>query len=160
MLDINSPGFLTMDLGIFSLSMIFFLRRRSSNDTHIFLVDAEVPITYDGQFVRRNGKDYYQIKNIKAHSNVSRMTLKAKFNNVPGWINDAVNHQLNENWKTLKAELDDSLNEYIGNIIRSILQPILNQVAVKDFYLNWTNIWIWSPLPAIIKITYLINKYR
>lgn len=99
-------------------------------------MDAEVPITYDGQFVRRNGKEYYQIKNVKAHSNVSRMNLNAKCNNVPIWINEAINRLLNENGKVLKAELDDSLNEYIGNIIRSILQPILNQVAAKDFYFN------------------------
>lgn len=99
-------------------------------------MDAEIPISYDGQFVRRNGKEYYVIKNVKTHLNVSRMKLNAKCKNLLGWINDAMNNLLNENWKILKAELDDSLDQYIGNIIRSILQPILNQIAVKDFYLN------------------------
>lgn len=64
------------------------------------------------------------------------MKLQAKCNNIPGWIAGAMNKLLNDNWKILKNELDDSLDKYIGNIIRSILQPILNQVAVKDFYKN------------------------
>lgn len=95
-----------------------------------------MPISYDGQFIRRNGKDYYVITGVKAHLNISRMKLNAKCKNIPGWINDAMNNLLNDNWKILKAELDDSLDLYIGNIIRSILQPILNKVAVEDFYRN------------------------
>lgn len=99
-------------------------------------MDAAIPITYDGGFVRRNGKDYYIIKSVQAHANVSRMKLKAKCKNIHGFIEDQLNNLLNEHWKVLKAEMDDSLNKYIGDIIRSILQPILNQVAVQDFYKN------------------------
>lgn len=99
-------------------------------------MDAVIPITYEGQFVRRNGKEYYVIKNVQTHLNVSRMKINAKCKNILGWINDAMNNLLNDNWKILIAELDDSLNQYIGNVIRSILQPILDNVAVKDFYTN------------------------
>lgn len=99
-------------------------------------MDAEVPITYSGEFVRRNDKDYYVIKDVKAHLSVSRMKLNTKCKNIPGWINGAMNNLLNEHWKILIAELNDSLDKYVGNIIRSILQPILNQVAVQDFYKN------------------------
>lgn len=100
------------------------------------LVNAEIPITYDGVFVRRNGKDYYVVKSVKAHANVSQMKLNTKCKNIPGIIQDQLNNLLNANWKVLKAEMDSSLNKYIGDIIRSILQPILNQVAVQDFYKN------------------------
>lgn len=99
-------------------------------------MDAVIPITYDGQFVRRNGKEYYVISNVQTHLNVSRMKLDTKCKNILGWINTAMNNLLNDNWEILKAELDDSLNQYIGNVILSIIQPILNNVAVKDFYTN------------------------
>lgn len=97
-------------------------------------MDATIPISYDGEFIRRNGKDYYNIKSVKAHANVSRMQINAKCKNINGFIENQLNNLLNEHWKVLKAEMDDSLNEYIGEIIRTIVQPILNQVAVQDFY--------------------------
>lgn len=62
------------------------------------------------------------------------MKINLKCKNLYGWINDELNKVLNANWEILKAELDNSLDIYIGDIIKSILQPILNEVAVQDFF--------------------------
>lgn len=99
-------------------------------------MDAQIPITYDGEYVQRSGKDYYVINSVKAHANVSQMKLNAKCKNIHGFVEDQLNNLLNQHWKALKAQMDNSLDKYIGDIIRSILQPILNQVAVQDFYKN------------------------
>lgn len=139
MLNIKPEGVLTLDLSMYSLSNLKSISIRENWKTKSYsLVDAVIPITYDGQFVRRNGKEYYVISNVQTHLNVSRMKLDTKCKNILGWINTAMNNLLNDNWEILKAELDDSLNQYIGNVILSIIQPILNNVAVKDFYTNWT----------------------
>lgn len=104
-------------------------------NVHI-LADVEVPLTLDGEFVKRDDKDYYVIKSVNAHMEVSIMKLETKCKNLYGWINKKMNNIFNDHWKLFKAELDASLDKYIGDIVSAILAPVLEKVAVQDLFHN------------------------
>lgn len=100
------------------------------------IADVETPLTLDGEFVKLDGKDYYVIKTVNAHMEVSLMKLETKCKNLYGWVNKKLNSVFNDHWKLFKSELDESLNKYIGDIINEILKPVLEKVAVQDLYQN------------------------
>lgn len=64
------------------------------------------------------------------------MKVNTNCQNLYGWVNKKLNQVFNSNWKLLKSELDASLDLYTGNIIRSILTPLLENVAVQDIFQN------------------------
>lgn len=93
-------------------------------------------MTLDGEFVQRDGKDYYVVKSINAHMETSHMKLDTKCKNLYGWVNNKMNNIFNSHWQLFKSELDASLDKYIGDIISAILTPVLDRVAVQDLFQN------------------------
>lgn len=93
-------------------------------------------MTVVGEFVQRDGKDYYVIKSVHAHLEVSNMKLDTKCKNLYGWVNNKLDKVFNDHWKILKSELDASLEKYMGDTISAILKPALEMVAVQDIFRN------------------------
>lgn len=47
-------------------------------------------------------------------------------------VNNIANKVINANWKRLKAEIDNDLERYIGDVIKSIIVPITDKIAIQD----------------------------
>lgn len=122
-----------------------------------------MPVTIEGEFVRHDdGKDYFNMKTVKSFMNfylhVWPVSIDFHINNntifftkvksfmdvshmkinvdngffAKVWTNPA-NLILNYNWKLLKAEMDKDPSKYTS-VVRDIIQPILEKVAVQDIH--------------------------
>lgn len=92
-------------------------------------------VSVEGGFVQRDGKTYYNTKDVNSFLSVSYMKVNvdnglwAKRWTIP------TNLALNADWKVLKNEIDKNQERYIS-IVRDIVTPLLNNVAVEDIYEN------------------------
>lgn len=107
----------------------------------LILVDASMPITVDGSFVQRDGKDYFSIKTVNSDLYLSNVKSDVSINGnwfqkmkESFWTGPAT-VLLNLEWKLIKAELDKD-KEKFNAIIKDIFTKILDKVAIQDIYLN------------------------
>lgn len=92
-----------------------------------------MPVTIDGEFVERNGKTYFNVKNVKSLLNLTHMKINVDNGFWAKAWTGPTNLALNSDWKILKTEIDKDPSKYI-EIVNDILRPLLEQVAVEDVY--------------------------
>lgn len=98
----------------------------------MFLANVEAPVIMDCDIIQRDGKDYVKVKSVQLHLNVSKFSMDFKSKSVHPTINNIVNKVINAHWKLLKAEIDNDLERYIGDVIKSIIVPITDKISIQD----------------------------
>lgn len=86
----------------------------------------------DCDVIQKEGKDYIKVKNVHLHLKVSNFSMDFKSTSLHPTINNIANKVINANWERLKAEIDNDLERYIGDVIKSIIVPITDKIAIQD----------------------------
>lgn len=109
---------------------LFFLKLLTEN--------VEVMLIAKTRTVQRNGKDYLIISEISPASNslVSAADGKIEFKHDDAHpvINAFVNRVSNTNFQSFKGILDPCLDKFAGEVIRVILAPIFDKMAIQDLF--------------------------
>lgn len=112
----------------------------SSKKNHYFsfnlLIDnAEIDMTFNNKIVRRGGKDYIEIQNVKSQqSSFGDFEMESKGNNINGLVNNLIDSAINTFWQVIvEAAKPLFLNKYFGEMMTSILSPIFDRIAIQDF---------------------------
>lgn len=149
---------ITLNAGYTSNSNLFLLRKTIEGVTnvnlsmfvhqfHIFvclfvyliyrpspscLGNVEAPVIMDCDIIQKDGKEFVKVKSVHLHLEVSNLSMDFKSKSLSPIINNIANKVLNANWKLLKAEIDNDLERYIGDVIKSIIVPITDKIAIQD----------------------------
>ena len=86
----------------------------------------------DCDIIQKDGKDYVKVKSVQLHLKVSNLSMDFKSKSLNPTINKIANKVINANWKLLKAEIDNDLEKYISDVIKSIIVPITDKIAIQD----------------------------
>lgn len=105
--------------------------------SYIFLENVELELNLKTNVEHRNGKDYVTINSISTSFNALDIKFYIENRNTPRLISDMVNHVVNANCRIFKNTMDHDINEYAGDLIKSFLILVFNQIAIQDvFYMN------------------------
>lgn len=133
MLRRTTEGVTNVNLSMLIIHFIFkccfslILNTRSSR-----IANVEAPVTMDCDVIQKDGKDYIKVKNVHLHLKVSNFAMDFKSTSLHPTINNIANRVINANWERLKAEIDNDLERYIGDVIKSIIVPITDKIAIQD----------------------------
>lgn len=99
-----------------------------------FLENLEIRQIVEADVIERDGKDYLDIKNIRVHMKLSKLTIK--FNSRTGnpQINETINKVINENWRDIYSELKPDLEKNTGDVIKAIVRPIFLEIPYQEFF--------------------------
>lgn len=86
----------------------------------------------DCDIIQKDGKEYVKVKTVHLHLKVTNFSMDFKSKSLHPTINNIANKVINANWKLLKAEIDHDLEKYIGDVIKSIIVPITDKIAIQD----------------------------
>lgn len=105
---------------------MFFLLLSTAN------VETRQSIEFD--VIERDGKEFIKIKNVRPHLKIS--SLSVHFNSKTGnpTVNETVNKVINENWREIYAELKQDLEKNTGDVIKSIISPLFDEIPYRDFF--------------------------
>lgn len=100
-----------------------------------------MPVTVEGEFVNRDGNDYFSIK--KVDSDLYLSNVKSDVSIDGNWFQKLresfwtgpASVLLNLEWKMIKAELDKD-KEKFNAIIKEIFEQILNEISIQDIFEN------------------------
>lgn len=85
--------------------------------------------------VQRNGKSYVSVSNVTTNCNISNLEIDMKYHNTTPLLSNVINRMANANWRRFKGIIYGSMEKYVVDfIIRSIVAPILGEIACQDFY--------------------------
>lgn len=65
---------------------------------------------------------------------LSDFNVDYKYENIPLLVTNTLNSVLNLNWKILKAEIDPTMRAFIGTVVKSIVTPMNDAVAIQDLF--------------------------
>lgn len=85
--------------------------------------------------VEKSGKEYLEIKGVRIHLTVSKLSIHFNSRTGSEQINDTVNKVVNENWKDIYYELKPDLEKSIGDVIKALVKPVFSEIAYTDFFL-------------------------
>lgn len=74
-----------------------------------------------------------KVKNIYSKLNVPDLTQHVEYENIGPFISHVANGMLDSNWRHLLDSISADLEIHIGDIIKSILGPIFDEVAITEF---------------------------
>lgn len=100
----------------------------------MYIANVETRQLVDFDVIQRDGKEYIKIKNVRAHLKISNFSVH--FNSKTGnpAVNDTVNKVINENWREIYAELKQDLEKNVGDVIKSIIAPLFDEIPYQDFF--------------------------
>lgn len=103
-----------------------------------FLQTANLEIRQfvDFDVIQKNGKDYIIVKNVRAHMKLSKFAVEFKSKTGNSEINNTINKVINENWRDIFAALKPDLERNIGDVVKSIVAPLFEQIPYEDFFLQ------------------------
>lgn len=91
-----------------------------------------VDLTINTDIVRRDGKDYIKIKDVQVDFTIGDFFANSVCENINPFINGMINSAININWQLLIMVVGPFLKKYIGEMIISIITPILDKIAIQD----------------------------
>lgn len=74
-----------------------------------------------------------KVKNVHSKLNVPDLTQHVEYENIGPFISHVANGMLDSNWRHLLDSINADLEIHIGNIVKSILGPIFDEVAITEF---------------------------
>lgn len=93
--------------------------------------NVEVDLTIDSDIVQQSGKDFIEIKAVQPNLGIDNLSVKSRLTNK--LINSLFDSVINSNWQRIVKSIDPLLKKYIAEMIKSILSPILDKIAIQDF---------------------------
>lgn len=126
---------LSMCIAVVNLSVIY----SNKNDFLFFcffwmIENVVLSITVRSKVVHRNGNDYPIVNSISVSTELGYFKMDHKYQNVPSTISNIVSGAINLNWRLLKPLLDPIVNRFVSEMVGSILTPILDRIALQDFF--------------------------
>lgn len=97
--------------------------------------NVEIRQVFDTKVVEKAGKEYLEIKGVRIHLTVSKLSIHFNSRTGSEQINDTVNKVVNENWKDIYYELKPDLEKSIGDVIKALVKPVFNEIPYKEFFL-------------------------
>lgn len=82
----------------------------------------------------RNGKDYVTINSISTSFDALDIKFYLENRNTPPLITDMMNHVVNSNCRIFKKSMDQDINEFAGDLIKSFLTLMFNEIAIQDVF--------------------------
>lgn len=84
--------------------------------------------------VQRNGKSFVKINGYSTSADASNVDVNLMYPNVPTFVTNQLSQAINANWRPFKDIMYKSFETYAANIGISILEKMLNNIPVQDFY--------------------------
>lgn len=106
------------------------------NFIFLLIANLEIRQIIDFDVIQKDGKDYIKIKKVRVHLKLKKFHVE--FNSKTGnpTINDTINKAINENWREIYSELKPDLEKNIGDVVKTLVSPLFDEIAYKDFFLN------------------------
>lgn len=104
-----------------------------NHSNFFFIENVELTVRLTTDIVHRNGRDYLELSDINTSFDASYFHIDFKCQNTTPLLNDIVNRLANANWKICKRMIYNSVDKYITEIMKSVIQPIIVDLAVQDF---------------------------
>lgn len=93
----------------------------------------EVSLTANCDIVKRNGKNYAEIKSVQPKLKIDKFLLKSNCKNIAPFISKMIDEAINLSWKFFLKAFEPYLNKYIGELVMSVVSPILDKIPIEDF---------------------------
>lgn len=100
------------------------------------IANVETRQLIDFDVIERDGKEYIKIKNVRPHLKISNFSVQFKSKTGNPTVNDTVNKVINDNWREIYAELKQDLEKNVGDVIKSIISPLFDEIPYQDFFLQ------------------------
>lgn len=97
--------------------------------------NVEIRQVFNTNVVEKSGREYLDIKSVRIQLIVSKLNIYFNSRTGSEEINDTVNKVVNENWKDIYYELKPDLEKSIGDVIKSLVKPMFDEMPYEDFFL-------------------------
>lgn len=118
--------FCEIDRFIFFFSDHFFLWGR--------IEDLVIQMTVKCNLVHRDGQDHATISDMSVRTEISYFKVHHEYQNVVSAITSKVSDVVNSRWKIMKPLFDPTLNEFVIDVLPSIVTPMLEKISLQDFF--------------------------
>lgn len=89
---------------------------------------------FDCDVIECGEKHYVNITNVYTRAHFENYSVKFESNTTSPFVAHTVNRAINANWKLLSVEVRPHLEKVLGEIMQTIITPILNRMAIQDFF--------------------------
>lgn len=86
------------------------------------------------EVAQKNGKTYLCVKAVKAKCEFGNISTRLHSELHSPIINDLVSKVINTKWRSIYKQVQSEFEAYVGELIRSILSMITDNVAAQDFF--------------------------
>lgn len=83
---------------------------------------------------QRNEKDYLQVESLRIKFLNEHFSTTLHSKSLSLLTNDLVNRAMNADWRRLMKEIELDLENYGANLIRSIVELIVDKIAFQHFF--------------------------
>lgn len=100
----------------------------------LILENVEVPIVLTINMVERDGKAYMNISDTSVSTKLSYFKINYQCENVATVINNMVSTAVNSNWKLIKFFVDPTVDRFVGQATRHVLQPVFDAYPLEEYF--------------------------
>lgn len=96
----------------------------------------EIRQIVEADVIEKDGKDYLDIKHVRVHMKIGKLSIK--FNSRTGnpQINDTINKVINDNWQEIYQELKPDMQKNIADVVKDLIRPIFLEIPYQEFFLQ------------------------
>uniref|UniRef100_A0A1A9ZDH8 Uncharacterized protein n=1 Tax=Glossina pallidipes TaxID=7398 RepID=A0A1A9ZDH8_GLOPL len=134
-LAVKVPGAISL-IGDYTVSgKVLILPIQGKGKSNITFVDSEFRVDFTGAPEERDGNIYMKLENFHWYANPKSIIfdLQNLFNGDKA-LGDNMNKFLNENWKEIYTEIEDSLDEQFGVVFGKIVHEDLAKYPYAQYF--------------------------
>ncbi|XP_053962122.1 circadian clock-controlled protein daywake-like [Anastrepha ludens] len=126
---------LVVDGEYVSSGKVLVLPMNAAGYANIQLKNTKLSLKLKADELRKDGKQYMKLKGIKCKltPDLLRLNFENLFNGNKQ-LSDSLNQLINENWRTLWADMETQVNEAVMRIVKRLLLNIVSVLPYEDFY--------------------------
>ncbi|XP_036344708.1 circadian clock-controlled protein daywake-like, partial [Rhagoletis pomonella] len=126
---------LVVDGEYISSGKVLILPMDATGYAKIKLKNSKLSLKFKSEEVRKDGKQFIKIKDLKCK--LTPELMKVKFENLFNGneqLANSLNQLINDNWKVLYSDMEDQINDAVAKIVKRLLAGVLRVLPYDEFY--------------------------
>lgn len=112
--------------------MLFFCSIKIKKILFTQKADVNIQVNIDCDVVERNGREYMNITGVHPQLHIAHLSADIEYENIGPFVSHIANGLFDSNWRKLLETINPDLELHIGDVIKLILVPIFDEVAINE----------------------------